>query len=437
MQLQIISLDSKGFGKAKDKKGNIYKILGALPGEIVIVDVFKKTKNFIYANIKELIKSSDFRIKPKDPESYLSSSVWQILNLEKENEFKKNFLIQEFEKHIKNFSQAEKKTIQNLQIASQEEKDSWNYRNKVELQFYQMPNGEITYAFYKQGESWEKLPFKTAAIFYENINKAAIKILNFINEQKIDFDDLRYLILRSSSKGLVALLCTKNLEEIKDKIQDLLDENIKGFLLAAPVADSYKIVYEFGDCDLQDKLLDKNFIYNFEHFFQVNIPVFEQAIQDILNFLNNLNLKKHNLILVDLFAGVGVIGQLLESGFKKVIGVEISKSTKGYALKNAEINKINNFEFYESDIDNALEVVSEADVLIVDPPRGGLTKSCIESIKNSLPKYIVYLSCNHETFVSNLVELSQVYEVKFLKAYNFFPHTPHIECLAILQRRWG
>src|SRR3990167_4697099 len=320
MQLKVTSLDSRGFGKAKDSKGNLYKILGALPNEVVTARSIKKSKKNIFAVVDEVIESSPFRIEPKDPESYLSSSVWQILKLDKENIFKTEIVKSEFGKFTKNFNAHEKTLIDNFQVISQD--------------------------------------------------------------------------------------------------------------------DSYEILHKIGHCEMQEQILDKTFYSDFDHFFQINISIFELVIRDIKNLINKLNLKKPDLMLVDLFAGVGVIGLLLSEYFKKVVCVEISSGTKEFALRNARMNSVQNFEFYESDIDSALDLIQKADVLVLDPPRGGLTKNCLDSIKRHLPKYIIYLSCNHETFVKDLAQLNDIYEIKFLKGYNFFPHTPHVECLSFLQIKW-
>ena len=435
MQLKVTSLDSRGFGKAKDSKGNLYKILGALPNEVVTARSIKKSKKNIFAVVDEVIESSPFRIEPKDPESYLSSSVWQILKLDKENIFKTEIVKSEFGKFTKNFNAHEKTLIDNFQVISQDESDSWNYRNKVELQFCLIENGAISYALYNQGESWQKSPMEESSIFSHSINKAAHKILDFIKRNNLHIDDLRYLILRSGQNGVVALLCLKS-EVGCEALEELLDENITGFMLAMPKSDSYEILHKIGHCEMQEQILDKTFYSDFDHFFQINISIFELVIRDIKNLINKLNLKKPDLMLVDLFAGVGVIGLLLSEYFKKVVCVEISSGTKEFALRNARMNSVQNFEFYESDIDSALDLIQKADVLVLDPPRGGLTKNCLDSIKRHLPKYIIYLSCNHETFVKDLAHLNDIYEVKFLKGYNFFPHTPHVECLSFLQIKW-
>jgi len=466
MLLKITSIDSRGFGIAKDSKGNKYKILGALPNEVVSVRIIKQNKKNIYAVIDKVIEASKFRVEPKDIDSYLSSSVWQILDFKQENIYKSEIVKSEFNKFIK---------IDKFEVVSQDEQDSWNYRNKAEMQFC-LHDEKLSYAFYSQGESWQKIPVQNSSIFSEVINAESKKILYFLNKSGISVDKLRYIILRSFNnrslskiarilrqapvfakatpgrqderplmvsevepyERVVALLCLEK-DAIKSieteaEAQKLISENLKSIIFAIPKADSYEIITKIGDSELKEKVLEKSFYFDFDHFFQINIPMFERAISDIKQLLDDKKLEDSTL--VDLFAGVGVIGLLLADKFKKVIGVEISSGTKEFALKNAQINNITNYEFYESDINNALELVQKADILVVDPPRGGLTPQLIDSIKKYLPKYIIYLSCNHETFVNDLSLLHDNYEIKFLRGYNFFPHTPHIECLAFLQRRW-
>ena len=426
MQLKIRGLDSRGFGIAKDSKGNKYKILGALPNEVVSVRIIKQNKKNIYAVVDKVVEASKFRIEPKDADSYLSFSAWQILDLKQENIYKSEIVKSEFSKFIK---------IDKFEVVSQDEQNSWNYRNKAEMQFC-LHDRKLSYAFYSQGESWQKTPFQNSSIFSEAINIESKKILDFLNKSGISVDKLRYIILRSFKNSAVALLCLEKdaIQSIETEAKKLISENLKSIMFAIPKADSYEVITKIGNSELEEQVLEKRFYFDFDHFFQINIPMFERVISDINKLLDDKKLEDSTL--VDLFAGVGVIGLLLANKFKKVIGVEISSGTKEFALKNAQINNITNYEFYESDINNALELVQKADILVVDPPRGGLTPQLIDSIKKYLPKYIIYLSCNHETFVNDLSLLHDNYEIKFLRGYNFFPHTPHIECLAFLQRRW-
>lgn len=444
MQLKITGLDSKGFGKARDEKGRVYKILGALPNETVTVNIITKNRKNIYAVVNEVVQASPYREEPKDPDTFVSSSVWQILNYDQEQKVKADIFKKEFESKIEFFSDAEKELIRNINVAAQPEATSWFYRNKAEIGFYIHDEDEsITFAFHMQGCSKKKLPFTESSIFDSRINQVGLKFLDFIKTDKIPFKILKYLVLRSDSQGVVARLCVK--DEILDFdlniFEKLLDDTLKGLQIAyslpqSPTAVCTKLLYQVGNCDLIEKVADMEFEYGFDHFFQVNKEIFEIAIADMRNLVKEMFKDRSDLTLVDLFAGVGSIGQLLSKGFKKVVAVELSEGTREYALKSAVKNGIENFEFYESDVDKALDKISGANVLVIDPPRAGLTADTVTAIKNNLPEYIIYLSCNHETFVNNLAELSDLYEIKFLKGYNFFPHTPHIECLAVLHRKW-
>lgn len=441
--LKITRLDSKGFGKAKDDKGRQYKVLGALPGEVVNFNVITKNRKNIYAVVSSVIEPSPYRVEPKDPETFVSSSVWQILNYNQEQIIKSDILKSEFDQYLHLFTEKEKALINSLQVVAQPESNSWFYRNKAEIAFYVHDDESITYGFHMQGCSKKKLPFTTSSIFSKNINEIGLKFLEFIKTHKISIKDLKYLVLRDHQEGVVARLCLKSefFDFDMSNFQKMLCNTLKGIEVVysnpqSPTAVCTKKLYSVGTCELEEEVLGKKFNYNFDHFFQINKEIFEYAINDMNLILDSEKIDKSQMTLVDLFSGVGVIGILLANGFKKVVAVELSEHTKEYALKNALQNAISNFEFIESDVDGALDVISSADILIVDPPRNGLTSKTIDEIKNKLPKYIIYLSCNHETFVNNLASLIDVYEITFLKGYNFFPHTPHIECLAFLKRKW-
>ncbi|RTZ68347.1 MAG: hypothetical protein DSZ21_01910 [Tenericutes bacterium] len=140
-------------------------------------------------------------------------------------------------------------------------------------------------------------------------------------------------------------------------------------------------------------------------------------------------------IVLDLFGGAAVIGILVSDKAKQVYSVELNKDTHNDALKNIELNKIKNVKAIYGDANTyALENINNADTIIVDPARAGLSEASAKAINNSGAQKIIYLSCNIDTQFRD-IKLMDKYEVKKVQPYDFFPQTFHIENLVILEKR--
>ena len=111
-----------------------------------------------------------------------------------------------------------------------------------------------------------------------------------------------------------------------------------------------------------------------------------------------------------------------------------------YAYINASLNNIKNVSFLVQDVRKALFLNKSAwknniDVVIVNPPRSGISKKVIKRIKEILPKKIIYSSCNPKTFSQDVRSLLDLYTIKVMQPFDFFPHTPHVEVLSLLLRK--
>ncbi|MDX6717132.1 MAG: rRNA (uracil1939-C5)-methyltransferase, partial [Baekduia sp.] len=141
----------------------------------------------------------------------------------------------------------------------------------------------------------------------------------------------------------------------------------------------------------------------------------------------------------DLFCGIGTIGLSLASKSGEVWGLEIVEEAISDAIKNAKANEISNVQFFAGDVRLALrELVEKAgrpDVVVVDPPRAGLSQKVVRRILEASPKRIVYVSCNPTTLAPNAQQMVEAgYVLKTVRPVDMFPQTPHIECVALLER---
>ncbi|MEI7604150.1 MAG: 23S rRNA (uracil(1939)-C(5))-methyltransferase RlmD [bacterium] len=428
----IESLEERGYGVAK-YEGKTIHILNSLPGEEIIARVYKKKKKVYFAEVIKFLKKADYRIEAKE-DHYLSCSPWQIIPVKEENNFKKE-LIKKFYLENADFS------LPQFLIASN--KVDYAYRNKNEFSLYGHADEHITLAFHKRESGFHKDPADGCLLAPDTVNQCAKKIIDYINTLNIKARQLKGLLFRYSfleNKVVACIFAKDTLVNISEsELNKLLDNQLKGILFIhsdflSPAFVETEVKASAGDTEIVEKVLNMEFQYAYNGFFQINPEVFSKAAADISNYIKGLpNAKKLNLS--DLYAGVGTIGILCAPYVKHVTGVEITPKTKYYSEINAERNKVKNFSFYECMAEkDGLQFIN-TDILLIDPPRAGLHQKVINQILESLPEHIIYMSCNPKTQAENFTLLKDKYEIKYFKGYNFYPHTPHVESLCILQKK--
>jgi 23S rRNA (uracil1939-C5)-methyltransferase len=141
----------------------------------------------------------------------------------------------------------------------------------------------------------------------------------------------------------------------------------------------------------------------------------------------------------DLYCGIGTVGLTLAARAGEVWGLEIVEQAVANAISNAKRNGINNAKFFAGDVRLALrELVDEAsrpDVCVIDPPRAGLSQKVVRRVIEAAPRRIVYISCNPTTLAPNAAQLVEAgYALRRVVPVDMFPQTPHIECVALLER---
>lgn len=200
----------------------------------------------------------------------------------------------------------------------------------------------------------------------------------------------------------------------------------------AVVFEKKELIY--GAPFIKEELGGLFFNIDIDSFFQVN----SEGVKDFYAKIKTYAGLKETECVLDLFCGVGSIGLFLASGAKFVWGVEVQKEIVDAAWTNAKINGIDNVSFFVSDARKFLNTqggfYKDVDVLVVNPPRCGFSNKLVRAILRLAPKRIVYSSCNPRTFFPNLKDLMADYQAEFIEPFDFFPHTPHVECLSFLKR---
>lgn len=400
--------------------GRTVFLWNALPGEEVEFEITKKRRGIIEGVATRIIVPSPDRIMPHE-DHFLSCSPWQILNQKKENYWKLE-ITKEIYKKI-----APKDILDKLQIEV-DESAQYGYRNKIEFSFDQQE--ELASLAFFERSTKRHIKIKECLLANAEINKTAQEILAWINKEKIPARKIKSLILRSNTANeVIAALFIKEPLTFENYLS--LENNFKGFEIyysdpQSPAAVPTMLLYSLGQNYLEENILGLKFKYGIFSFFQVNGPLFSRALTDISNFVDRGDQ------LVDFYSGVGAIGLSLASKCQHILIVDSSNNSVEYAKENIVLNKILNAETVLSPAEKVSNFIEKEKTIIFDPPRAGLHPKIIKKILENKPKTIIYLSCNASTQARDIGQILGPYKMNFMKIYNFFPRTPHIESLVIL-----
>lgn len=395
-------------------------IWGGLPDEKVEFVVTKKRAGIYEGVVENVLTKSSFRVKPKDKVSYLSTSPWQILDWQYELKTKAE-LTQQF------FAQQKITTPLPDVVTDNQE---YKYRNKMEFTWWWDKDMEqLDLAHYRRGTKG-KIPVSGSSLAVPGINAAARRVRDLLNELNVEARQLKTLLIRANRLGEIVtqLYVTDNSLSISD--DDFKRLRLAGFeiIYSEPKSPASVItarLQSFGQTSLGDEVLGQNFTYPAESFFQINLSVYELALQEIKEYLLS------DLPIVDLYSGVGTIGLSVADG-RQVSLVEISPAAVEEMNSNITEQKIKNAFAVLSPAESATDYITSDCQLIVDPPRAGLHKDVVARILEAKPQRLIYLSCNPATQARDIALLLDNYVLQEVKVFNFFPKTPHIEVLAVL-----
>lgn len=383
IKIEKLIFGGQGFARIGGKACFIW---GVVPGDEVEVEIKKEKKNFVEAELKEVISPSQIRIEPKE-DHYLACSPWQIIDWSEENKWKE-IIAEEV------FSRTGKIELNpNIYFTNQE----FNYRNKMTFRVFSKKDGSRSLAFYGR-ESHSFCPAIKCELATKEINNQMTDIVSWLNDKNEEVDNV---LIRSNSQGQVMAGAFLGRKQIK----------------------------HWGEEFLQEKIFNVGLTYGLGSFFQVNVPVFTEVLFDIKKYLN----KDDEII--DYYSGVGAISLPLFTKFKSAVLVEDNKEAVKFAKINILNNKIKNCLAVKGTIAGNLDYITENKVVILDPPRAGLEKKVLRKLINTKPRKIIYLSCDLATQARDLANLKDFYKISFSQLYNFFPRTPHIESLLVLEKK--
>ena len=501
-------------------------VWGGLPGETVTVRITKKKSHFVEAVVEEVISPSPDRIQPRDPDSYLSTSPWQIMPLEIEQIHKRQLIDDAFTLHNVALPAAIDVYCNNV---------AYGYRNKVEFSWYsksimsravsqkepglayvgpglfsddtrgidadsdreESSDDTLDLAFFRRG-SKGKIVVNGTSLARPEINNLAWAIRDLLRHKRVAARQLKTLLVRCDQSGS----CVWQLY-IKDRLPEIItaDEAAKlpaqggEIIYSDPRSPASRIterLAHFGNTTLTDTILGIPFRYACEGFFQVNIPVYEQALRDMKEWVpydcnsqhSGWRLGHHQKKpeqhgtnsqhgssnsfsegfafpasvrqerqldqlaarrpeekdvyetgepTLDLYAGVGTIGLTIAGS--NITLVEINADAVREMQRNITELGRTDARAVLAPSEQALDYITGKEIVIVDPPRAGLHIDVIATLLQQLPPRIIYLSCNPVTQARDVSLLQEKYEIIHYQGYNFFPRTPHIEHLVILDKK--
>ncbi|MDZ7744265.1 MAG: TRAM domain-containing protein [Candidatus Saccharibacteria bacterium] len=398
----------QGMGSLAD--GRKVFVWNAYPGERLVVRVTKKRRDYVEAVAEDIIKPSSERIKPVD-EAFLSTSPWQTLSYAAENTYKQNILEETLNR--------EGVVTPEADFVSPD--DYLYYRNKMEYSFWADENG-LHLALFHRGTHGKRI-VEGSSIARPEVDQTANRICAILNTAGVRGSQLKTVVVRANQRQeTVAAIFVKDQDfpEIKE-----LAEVCKGVAVyysnpKSPASIITKKLYVYDDIRLTDNIAGHDFLYDVNSFFQVNVPLFEQALMHIKQAVNG-----HKQI-VDMYGGVGTIGVS--------VGADTIVELDEHNVKMAKHNAGQSSKVVQASTEQALDYITEYTSVIFDPPRAGLHDKVVDRVIDVLPPTVVYLSCNPATQARDIAKLLPAYQVKSVVGYNFFPRTPHIESLVILQK---
>lgn len=320
-----------------------------------------------------------------------------------------------------------------------------SYRNKILLPV--SPSRPIKIGLF-QSNTHRVIETKECAVTEDKLMLLSQKTLKILRKHRIPgYNEynykgiLRYLLFRYSrttDQSLLALITNGPMKSeavfthIWEKLQPLglvsLFSNINTARHNVILSRHSTLVH--GLPYYEDRLLNRTFYVGAQSFYQSNSSQAELIYQRIASYAQN-----HPGPIWDLYCGIGTISQIVSEKYP-VVGVESTSEAVELGLKAVEKNQLKNVQLLNLDIDKFLEAPPYSPhLVIVNPPRQGLTPKLIEAIKNLHPEAILYLSCNPKSFKKNLLTLKSYYQVDAIHPYDMFPHTKHIEVLGYLQKK--
>ena len=435
LELTVDSLAYGGNGVAR-LDGYVVFVAGAVPGDRVRAVVGKSKRAYAEARTVEVLEPSPDRVAPVADHP---GAPWQVLPYERQLEVK----AEQVREALERIGRLEAFELEPIVPAAEE----WRYRNKLEYSFGTGPDGELVCGFHAPGRWDEIVPVTDVKLASERGNALREQVLAACRGQGLSAWDrrdhtgfLRNLVVREGRRtGEVQVrLVTSPGRLDAEALAAAVDADGVFWTRTADAGESTQggeTALLKGTPQLRERLADLDLKISPEAFFQTNTEMAERLYGLAAEYAG---LRGHERVF-DLYCGIGTIGLSLAARAREVVGVEIAEASVADAIENARVNEVVNARFFAGDIRLAMrELVERAgrpDVVVVDPPRAGLSQKVVRRILEAQPSRVVYVSCNPTTLAPNAAQMVEAgYRLARVRPVDMFPQTPHIECVALLER---
>jgi tRNA/tmRNA/rRNA uracil-C5-methylase (TrmA/RlmC/RlmD family) len=378
--VEIEKIVSGGLGIARVDEKPVF-VPFTLPGEKVNISITQGKKSFAFGKVEKWMETSSRRIEPACPLFGMCGGCqFQMTDYETQLEIKKG-IIQE---SVNRIGKMDVPVNDSIPSDSQ-----FHYRNKGSFQVF----GQEEIGYCKPRTT---IPFaiEDCPIMEKAINE---KIRNFLSDpqEREKLQGMKALVIRSNNHG----------ETINSTIKrDAFTEKVAGL----------------------------DFMVDVDTFFQVNRTIVPKWLSYIQKLMATHKVGKG---LLDLYCGVGIIGQYLAPEFDRVIGMEINKRLVENGNAVLERNGITNAEFMVADASKFYDYGFDYDTVVINPPRKGISYRMIQTLVKTAPKVVIYSSCNPDTFARDIRQLSEGgYRIDEIQPFDMFPQTQHSEVVAVLYR---
>jgi 23S rRNA (uracil1939-C5)-methyltransferase len=435
LEVTVDSLAYGGAGVARHE-GFVLFVAGGLPGDRVRAVVGKAKRSWAEARAVEVLEPSPERIAPVADHP---GAPWQVLPYARQLEVKSA----QVDEALRRIGHLDAFTLEPIVPALEQ----WRYRNKVELSFGSGPDGTLVCGFHAPGRWEEIVAVEDCLLISARANAALARVVTWCRGQGLPAYDrrtnegrLRNLVVREGRRtGQLQLRLVVSPGDVdSDGLADAAEVDSVLITRHAGLGETTQrgeTELVRGVEHLEEELGDLSLAISPHAFFQTNTEMAE-VLYGVAAELADL--RGHER-LYDLFCGIGTVGLTLAPRAGELFGLELVPEAVADAIFNAQRNGVDRARFYAGDVRVAMrDLVAEAgkpDVVVVDPPRSGLSQKVVRRIAEAAPRRIVYISCNPTTLAPNAAQLTELgYVLGRVRPVDMFPQTPHIECVAVLDR---
>lgn len=453
----ITGIADKGRGVGRDEEGRVLFVEEVAPGDIVNVQTTRKKKGTWFGRPASFVKYSEERAKPFcEHFDYCGGCKWQHLSYDGQVKYKEQMV----KDVMQRIGKVEIGTFLPLEAASK----SQYYRNKLEFTFSDkrwlkpeelndknISNVEDVLGFHRAGAFDKIIDIEHCWLEDGPSNEIRNYIKKLAIEQELAFFDikanegfLRQVMIRITSIGDILLVMafyendeekiSKFLSAIGEKFPQItslyycINPKVNDFIM-----DLDMVLFQ-GKPQIEEQLGHVRFKIGAKSFFQTNTYQAEYLYNQIIEFADFNGTEN----VYDLYTGIGSIALYVADRVKQVVGIEEIEDAIKDAGENAALNGIDNCIFYAGDVKNILtdafaDKHGKPDIVITDPPRAGMHPDVVAMLLKLAAPKIVYVSCNPATQARDLQMLSEKYRVVKLRPVDMFPHTHHVESIALLE----